>query len=62
MKKRLTLNNKDVIICGVCSGIAEYFTIDPVIVRILFLVLSFYTTLPLVIIYLILSVIIPEKK
>ncbi len=62
MKKRLELNNENVIISGVCSGISDYFTIDPIIVRILFLVLSFYTTLPMVIIYLILSVIIPEKK
>ncbi len=62
MKKRLELNNENVIISGVCSGISDYFTIDPIIVRILFLVLSFYTTLPMVIIYLLLSVIIPEKK
>lgn len=62
MKKRLELNNKDVVVCGVCSGIADYFKIDPIIVRIIFLLLLFYTTLPMVIIYLILSVIIPEKK
>ena len=62
MKKRLELNNKDVVVCGVCSGIADYFTIDPIIVRIIFLLLLFYTALPMVIIYLILSVIIPEKK
>lgn len=39
MKKRLYRSNTDVIVCGVCGGIAEYFDIDPSIVRIITLVL-----------------------
>jgi len=35
MKKRLQKSNKQKMIGGVCGGIAEYFNIDPTIVRIL---------------------------
>ena len=62
MKKRLEINNNDVFICGVCSGIARYFDIDTIIIRIIFLILLFYTSLPMVIIYFILSVLMPESK
>ena len=33
--KRLYRSRKDKIIAGVCGGIAEYFNIDPVIIRII---------------------------
>ncbi|OQX85345.1 hypothetical protein B6D60_08035 [candidate division KSB1 bacterium 4484_87] len=39
--KRLFRSKVDRIIAGVCGGFAEYFDIDPVIVRIIFLVLIF---------------------
>jgi phage shock protein PspC (stress-responsive transcriptional regulator) len=38
--KRLFRNENDKILGGVCSGIANYFAIDPVIVRIIFLVVG----------------------
>lgn len=39
MAKRITLSTEDKKIAGVCSGIAKYFDIDPLIVRIIWLVL-----------------------
>lgn len=33
MQKRLTKSVKEKKICGVCGGIAEYFGIDPTLVR-----------------------------
>ena len=33
MKKRLYKDNSDKKICGVCSGLAKYFDIDPTLVR-----------------------------
>lgn len=33
MNKRLYRSNDNSIICGVCGGIAEYFNIDPSLVR-----------------------------
>lgn len=35
MTKRLYRSNTDRMLCGVCGGLAEYFNIDPVIVRLL---------------------------
>lgn len=40
MKKRLYKVEEDKKICGVCGGLAEYFNIDPVIIRVLWGVLS----------------------
>ena len=40
MAKRLTLSTTDKKIGGVCAGVAQYFDIDPLIVRIIWLVLA----------------------
>lgn len=34
--KRLTKSSSSRMLCGVCGGLAEYFNIDPTIVRIVF--------------------------
>lgn len=39
MNKRLYRSKRDVMICGVCGGIAEYFDVDPTIVRLIAVVL-----------------------
>ena len=41
MDKRLYRSRKDRKLAGVCGGIAEYFKIDPVFVRVAFIVLVF---------------------
>lgn len=41
MTKRLYRSTKDVKICGVCGGIAEYFDIDPTIVRLIAVAMIF---------------------
>ena len=41
MKKRLYRSTNDVMICVVCGGIAEYFDIDPTIVRLIAVLLIF---------------------
>ena len=33
MEKRLYNSNKNKVLCGVCGGIAEYFNVDPTLVR-----------------------------
>ncbi len=33
MKKRLYKSKNDKKLCGVCAGIAEYFEIDPTLIR-----------------------------
>lgn len=39
MNKRLYRSNRDKMVCGVCGGLAEYFDIDPTIVRLIAVVL-----------------------
>ena len=39
-RKRLYKSRNNKLICGVCAGIADYFNIDPSIVRVLWAVLA----------------------
>ena len=38
--KRLVKSNQNRLICGVCGGIAQYFNIDPTIIRLAWVVFS----------------------
>jgi len=58
--KRLYRSKNNKIIAGVCSGIAEYFNIDPTIVKLLWLLLALSGGAG-VIAYIIAWVIIPEE-
>jgi len=40
MKKRLYRIEKDKKICGVCGGIAEYFDVDPTLIRLAWVLFS----------------------
>lgn len=59
--RKLYRNPDDQIIAGVCSGLAAFFGVDPVIVRLLFVVSIFFGGFG-VIMYLILWLIMPEAK
>lgn len=59
--KRLYRSTTDRKIAGVCGGIAEYFNIDPVIIRVIAVLLLLPGGLPGFIPYVILWVIVPEK-
>ena len=39
--KRLYRSNRNKMICGVCGGIAEYFNVDPTIIRLVLAILVF---------------------
>ncbi len=41
MEKRLYKSRNNKMISGICGGIGEYFNIDPTIVRLIWVVLSF---------------------
>lgn len=56
--KKLYRNTDDVIIAGVASGIAVYFNIDPVIVRLLFFITIFFNGIG-ILVYFILWLIMP---
>lgn len=58
--KRLYRSKNDRMIAGVCAGIAEYFDIDPVLVRALFAVSAFMGGMGIVL-YILLAIITPEE-
>tara|TARA_B100000686_G_C16658417_1_gene899506 strand:- start:474 stop:653 length:180 start_codon:yes stop_codon:yes gene_type:complete len=58
--KRLHRNKQDGKIAGICSGIGDYFDIDPVIVRLLFLLALFLGGG--LIVYIIAWIIVPIKE
>jgi len=61
MAKRLYRSRKDRKIWGICGGLAEYFDVDPVIVRVIFVASIFCGTLGLWV-YLIMWLIVPEES
>jgi len=61
MQKRLYRSATDRMIWGVCGGLAQYFDIDPTIVRII-AVLSIFFGGAGIIAYIILAILIPSEK
>jgi phage shock protein PspC (stress-responsive transcriptional regulator) len=60
--KRLYLSSTDKKLAGVCGGLAEYFVIDPTLIRLLTAILAVVTgVLPLFFVYLIAWMIIPRQ-
>jgi len=58
--KRLYKSNKNKIFAGVVGGIGEYFNIDPVVLRVLWVFLIVFTGLaPGIIVYLLAMVVMP---
>lgn len=58
-EKRLYRSEKEKMLCGVCGGIAEYFNVDPTLIRLLWVVLAF--TGAGILAYFIAAVIIPRR-
>ena len=61
MSKRLYRSKRDSVIAGVCGGLGEYFDIDPVIIRVIAVILIFAQGIGLLA-YLIAWIIIPQRK
>lgn len=59
--KKLYRSQENKIVAGILGGIGEYFNIDPVIVRVLFVFLAFATgVLPFIVAYIVTLFIIPK--
>ena len=58
--KKLTRSNNGMI-AGVCAGIADYFDLDPTLVRVGYILLSLFTMFSGVIAYFIVWLVIPKK-
>jgi phage shock protein C len=60
-KRKLYRSDSDRVLFGVCGGIAEYFQIDSLLIRIIFLALSFGGGSGLLL-YIILAIFVPLKS
>ncbi len=60
--KRLYRSRTNKMIAGVCAGVGEYANIDPTVVRLLFVLITIFSTvLPGLLAYLLMVIIIPEE-
>lgn len=61
--KKLYRSSNNKMLSGVCAGFADFIGIDPTIVRVIYALVSFFLGgFPGVIIYIMLSIIIPEDN
>ncbi len=60
--KKLTRPQNNKMLAGVCAGIANYFGLDPTLIRVVYALLTVFTAFAGVIVYLLLWIIIPEEK
>ena len=59
MKKMYRSSNR--ILAGVCGGIAEYFDVDPTLIRVVYLILSLFSAgFPGLLLYIILMILMPN--
>ena len=58
-EKRLYRSRESRMLCGVCGGIAEYFNIDPTLIRLLFVLFGLSGSGILA--YIIAAIIIPDR-
>ncbi len=59
--KRIYLSKKDKMIAGVCGGLGEYLNIDPVIIRLIWVIGTIVSFGFGILIYLLAWLIIPER-
>ena len=60
MKKRLYKSTDNKMLCGVCGGVAEYFDIDPTLVRLGWALFSLCAGAG-IIIYIVAAIVMPQK-
>lgn len=61
MRKKLYRNTEDKMFCGVCSGLADYFDVDPTLVRLGAVLLFVLNPAVTTILYIAACLIVPEK-
>jgi len=62
MAKKLYKSRKNRMLEGVCGGLADYFDIDPTLVRVLYAAVTLFTSgIPGLVLYVVLAVIMPPE-
>jgi phage shock protein C len=60
--KRLYRSRTNRMISGVCAGLGDFFSIDPTVVRLIFVIVGIAGwVFPAVLIYLVMAIVIPEE-
>ena len=60
MKKRLYKDHSDKKLCGVCSGIAKYFGLDPTLVRLIWALLVVFAGSG-ILAYIVCAIVMPDE-
>lgn len=60
MKKRLYKSSTDKKVCGVCGGIANYFDVDPTVIRLIWVIFTLAGGSRLIA-YIIAAIIMPDE-
>lgn len=60
MKKQLYRAEEEIFFAGVCGGLAECWNMNPLLLRMLWVILSCYAGLG-ILIYIILAIVLPKK-
>jgi len=61
--KRLYRSKKNRVFAGICGGVGEYFNVDPVLIRLIWVLVVIFTGFfPGVLAYIIAIFIVPEKR
>lgn len=61
MANKKLYRSNDRMLAGVCAGIAEYFDLDPTMVRLGYALLTVFTAFSGVIVYIIACIVIPSR-
>lgn len=61
-EKKLRRPRTGRMLAGVCAGIANYFALDPTVIRIVYTLATVFTAFSGIIIYFLLMLIIPEEE
>ncbi|MDD7303715.1 MAG: PspC domain-containing protein [Bacteroidaceae bacterium] len=63
MNKRLMRSKRDCMIFGVCGGLAEYLDVDPTLIRIAYLLFTFFTLgLGGILLYILMAIVMPVDR
>lgn len=58
--KKIYRSKTNIYLAGVCGGIGEHYDVDPIIIRIIFLI-ALFSVLPSITIYILLWVLMPKS-
>ena len=60
MSAKTLRRSSNSVIAGVCGGLADYFGLDPTLVRIIYLLASIFTAFAGVLVYIVLWIVMPK--